>query len=77
MDVYKTSQESTYLFLPQGQPFSSLPQTVLDQLGTLQLFRTVELGPNFIGANPAQIQQDFQKQGYSIRGMKFNIWERP
>jgi len=72
-DIYKTKAENTYLFLPQGNPFSPLPQAVLDQCGSLQFFKTVELGSKMIGADPDAIQADFQKQGYSIRGAEVVI----
>ena len=35
-DVYKTAKKNYFLFLPQGEPFSSLAQPILDQVGSLQ-----------------------------------------
>jgi uncharacterized protein YcgL (UPF0745 family) len=74
-DVYRTDKKDTYLFLPQGNPFSSLPQSVLNQLGALQFFKTVELVTVMFAANPDVIKADFLEQGYSIRvaELKFTI----
>jgi hypothetical protein len=62
--------------MPIANPPSSLPQAVLDQLGSLQFFNTVELGPNLFGTNIAEIKRDFQMQGYLVRAMKFKKWEQ-
>ncbi|MGO8838481.1 MAG: hypothetical protein ACLQAH_01800 [Limisphaerales bacterium] len=35
VDVYQTNKEGTYLFLPQGAPFSSVPEPVRDTVGPL------------------------------------------
>ena len=76
VDIYRTHQKYGYLFLPHGQPFSSLPQVVLDQFGSLQFFSTDELGRTLIGVNAAKIQKDFQLKGYSVRSIKFDDWEQ-
>jgi hypothetical protein len=65
-DVYRSNSQDIYLFLPQGHPFSSLPQRVLDQLQSLQFYKTMELEPNIEGANSATIEADFDIQGYSV-----------
>ena len=44
-DVYQSSSQDIYLFLPQGHPFSALPQHILDQLQSLQFYKTMELEP--------------------------------
>ena len=76
VDIYRTHQRYGYLLLPHGTPFSSLPQAVLDQFASLQLFSTDELGRTLIGVNAAEIQKDFQRHGYAVRSIKFDHWER-
>lgn len=68
VDIWKTAEKDSYLFLPQGNPFSVLPQAVLDQCGSLQFFQTLNLAPGVSLANPEAIELDLQKQGYSLRG---------
>jgi uncharacterized protein YcgL (UPF0745 family) len=75
-DVYRTEQRDTFLLLPKGQPFSSLPQDALTQLGTLQFWKTVELLSNTIAVNPDVVEADFQKQGFSVQGIKIQITEQ-
>jgi uncharacterized protein YcgL (UPF0745 family) len=65
-DIWRSSSQDIYLFLPQGHPFSALPQRVLDQLQSLQFYKTMELEPNIEGANSATIEADFDIQGYSV-----------
>src|ERR1041385_6884945 len=71
-DIYNTAKNRTCLFLPQGMPFSSLPQTLLDELGSLQFWKTVELAPKMIAVDHKVVQADFQKQGYSIVSWKID-----
>jgi len=65
-DVYRSSTHDVLLFLPEGEPFSSLPQDVLDQLQSLQFYKTLELDGSMDGANPATIEADFDIHGYSV-----------
>jgi uncharacterized protein YcgL (UPF0745 family) len=65
-DIYRTGKKDTYLFTPQGGSFSAVPQVDLDKLGTLQFWKTIDLAPNILAANPERIEMDFKKQGYSI-----------
>ena len=76
VDVYQTNQEGTYLFLPQGAPFSSAPEPVRDTLGPLQFFNTMEFAPDAVGAMHSEIQTDLVKQGYSIHQAQFRIKEQ-
>ena len=66
VDVYQTNKQGTYLFLPSGEPFSSVPQPVRDTVGLLQFFNTVELAAEMLGAKHSEIQADLEKQGYAI-----------
>lgn len=70
----RTHQKYSCLFLPHGPPSSSLPQAVLDQIGSLQFFSTDELGRTLIGLNAAEIQTDFQPKIYSVRSIKFDLY---
>jgi hypothetical protein len=65
-DAYRSSIHDILLFLPEGHPFSALPQDVLDQLRSLQFYKTMELNPNIEGANPATIEADFDIHRYSV-----------
>jgi hypothetical protein len=65
-DVYRSSRHDILLFLPEGQPFSALPQCVLDELQSLQFYKRMELEPNMEGANSATIEADFDIHGYSV-----------
>ena len=75
VDVYQTNKKGTYLFLPSGEPFSSVSQPVLDTVGLLQFLNTVELAPEILGAKHSEIQADLEKQGYAIHEAKFKITE--
>jgi hypothetical protein len=65
-DVWRSSNRDIFLFLPEGHPFSTLPQSVLDQLQSLQFYKRMELEPNMEGANSATVEADFDIQGYSV-----------
>jgi hypothetical protein len=65
-DVWRSSNQDIFLFLPEGHPFSSLPQEVLDRLHSLQFYKRMELEPNMEGANSATIEADFDIHGYSV-----------
>jgi uncharacterized protein YcgL (UPF0745 family) len=75
VDVYQTNKKGTYLFLPSGEPFSSVSQPVLDTVGLLQFLNTVELAAEMLGAKHSEIQADLEKQGYAIHEAKFKITE--
>ena len=75
VDVYQTNKEGTYLFLPSGELFSSVPRSVRDTIGLLQFFNTMELAPEMVGAKHSEIQADLEKQGYAIHEAKFKITE--
>ena len=75
VDVYQTKQKTTFLFLPESESFSSLPQAVLDQFGTLQFWKTVELAPTIIAVNPDAVEADFQKQGFSVQRIEIKVTE--
>jgi uncharacterized protein YcgL (UPF0745 family) len=74
-DIYRTNRKDTYLFLPQGNQFSALPQCVLKVLGTLQFWKTMELTPNTASVIATVVELDFQKQRYSIRGAEVMVAE--
>jgi len=65
-DVWRSANQDIYLFMPEGHPFSSLPQEVLDRLRSLQFYKRMELAPEMEGANSATIEADFDIQGYSV-----------
>jgi hypothetical protein len=65
-DVWRSANQDIYLFLPEGHPFSSLSQDVLDRLKSLQFYKRMELEPNMEGANSATIEADFDIQGNSV-----------
>jgi uncharacterized protein YcgL (UPF0745 family) len=75
VDVYQTNKEGTYLFLPSGELFSSVPRSVRDTIGLLQFFNTMELAPEMVGAKHSEIQADLENQGYAIHEAKFKITE--
>lgn len=76
VDVYQTKNKGSYLFLPSGDPFSSVPQTVRDSVGLLEFLNTVNITPEILGTRHSEILADIEKQGYSIHGAKFKITER-
>jgi uncharacterized protein YcgL (UPF0745 family) len=76
VDVYQTNKNGTYLFLPPGEPFSSVPQPVLDTVGPLEFLDTVELTPEALGVKHPEILADLKKHGYSIHEAKFQTVER-
>ena len=75
VDVYQTNKQGTYLFLPSGEPFSSVSQPVRDSVGLLQFLNTVELVPEILSAKHLEIQADLEKQGYAIHEAEFKITE--
>lgn len=66
VDVWRSANQEVFLFLPEGHPFSALPQDVLDRLRSLQFYRRMELKPDMEGANAATIEADLDIQGYSV-----------
>jgi uncharacterized protein YcgL (UPF0745 family) len=73
-DVYKTNQNFTFLIVPAGSQVECVPQQVIHSLGSLRLFKTIELDvSSMVGANPAEVRTDLERQGYSIRQVKFKI----
>ena len=73
VDVYQTKKEDTYLFLVQGEPFSSVPQAVRDTVGIRDFFDTMEFTPSRANAKPSEILMDLEKQQYSVHRAKFRI----
>ena len=73
LDVYQTNKEGTYLFLPQGAPFSAVPQPVRDSIGFLHFFDSMELAIGATEANHSEIRSDLERQGYSIHQARFEI----
>ncbi len=73
MDVYQTGLTDTYLLLPEGKPFSGVPQKVLDELISVQLWKRANVGEHLIGADPAAILADFNSKGYSVRSARVTI----
>jgi uncharacterized protein YcgL (UPF0745 family) len=76
VDVYQTNTDGTYLFLPRGAPFSSVPEPVRDSAGLQHYIDTMELATDAAGSNPSEIQTDLEKQGYSIHQAQFKIKEQ-
>lgn len=52
--------------LPEGKPFSSVPQNNLDALESLQFWKTVELAPGIIGVNPKAAEKEIQERGFHV-----------
>ena len=73
VDIYQTNKTGTFLFLPPGEPFSSVPRSVLDTLGLLQFLNTVEIGLETLGVTHSAILDDIGKQGYSVHEATFKI----
>ena len=71
VDVYQTNKEGTYLFLPRGAPFSSVPEPVRDSAKLQHFIDTMELATDAVGSNPSEIQTDLEKQGYSMHQAQF------
>jgi uncharacterized protein YcgL (UPF0745 family) len=74
-DMYKTARKRMFLFLPHGNAFSSVPQPILDKLGSVQFWKTVELAPNIIAVDPDAVTAGFEKQGYFVGAAKVQISE--
>jgi uncharacterized protein YcgL (UPF0745 family) len=75
VDVFQTTRKDTFLFLPQGAPFSSVPRSVLDTVGLLQFFNTMDLVLDAVGAKHSEIRAELEKQGYSVHKAQFKITE--
>ena len=76
VDVYQTNEKGTFLFLPQGAPFSIVPRQVLDTVGLLQFFDTFELASDVVGAKHSEIRADLERLGYSVHRAKFKITDQ-
>jgi len=75
VDVFQTTKKGTFLFLRQGAPFSSVPRSVLDTVGLMQFFNTMDLALDTAGAKHSEIWADLEKQGYSVHQANFKITE--
>ena len=75
VDVYQTNKKGSYLFLPPGEPFSSVPQAMLNAVGMLQFVNTMEITSEAVGSKHSEILADLEKQGYSIHEAQFKITE--
>ena len=76
VDVYQTNEEGTYLFLPQGEPFSSVPRSVLDTIGLSEFLNTVELASEVKDGKRSEILTELEKQRYSVHKARFKVAER-
>lgn len=68
--VYKgRKKHDTYLFVEHEDDFTRVPQTLLDMLGELELVMTLDLAErrHLAQANPQQIAQLLQSQGYYLQ----------
>ena len=68
-DIYKTTKQDTYLVLRNDGNGSSpnyVPGEVLNELGVLEFWKTVELAPNIIGMNPKQVEEALKVEHYAI-----------
>ena len=65
-DVYHTTKPRTAVFVLEGTDLASLPAELHSSLGPLTKWKTITTGPTMIAADPQQIEQDIQRQGYSV-----------
>ncbi len=73
VDIYQTNKQGTFLFLPSEEPFSSVPQPVLDTVGLLHFLNTVEIELETLGVTHSEILADIEQQGYSFHEATFKI----
>lgn len=76
VDVFQTRKKGTFLFLPQGAPFSSVPRQVLDTIGLQKFFNTMDLALDVVGVKHSEIRADLERQGYSVHQAGFKIKEQ-
>jgi uncharacterized protein YcgL (UPF0745 family) len=61
VDVYQTNEEDTYLFLPEHEPFSSVPRSVLDTVGLSEFLNTMELASEMKDGRRSEIVTELEK----------------
>jgi len=68
--IYKSSRrEETYLYLPQEDDTSRVPQGLLDAMGTLELVISLTLSPqrSLARADPAEVAAQLRERGYYLQ----------
>ncbi|PLX43908.1 MAG: hypothetical protein C0609_06820 [Deltaproteobacteria bacterium] len=72
-DAYKAAKMSnTFIFLPAGKGTEEVPADILDKLGELKLFKTLELveGAPHIAVDPSEAIANIEKNGFHLQGVK-------
>ncbi len=76
-DIYKISDvKNAYLFIESGiSPEARVPSEVLEKLGTLEYFKTIEFEADspLIAANPQEVIENIEKNGFHIQGAEVRI----
>ena len=68
-DVYQTKNPKQFLIVPTGGDINKIvPEAILKKLGKIRGTRIIDMSTkSMMGADPAAIEADLDKQGYSIR----------
>lgn len=78
-DIYKViNHKSAYLFIETGNQVSDkVPEKVLKKLGQIQLFKSISFDENspLIAANPEEVIENIQSNGYHIQGVEIKLEE--
>lgn len=78
--IYRSNKKAdTYLYVQEEGNFSRVPQALLSLLGQLDLVMTLELTPDrtLARANPEQVRQQLETQGYYLQLPPSNSIDSP
>ena len=75
-DIYKSSIKGVYIFVPaKSPPATYLPKATLAKLGTLSLFKSIELKPDspIIVADATEVIRNIEKKGFHVQEPEFLV----
>ena len=76
-DVYHTNRRRIVVLVPEGSDLDSLPAQVKDELDPLRKWKTISTGSKMIGVDHEKVEQDIERQGYSVSAWKMAVTEQP
>jgi uncharacterized protein YcgL (UPF0745 family) len=66
-DIYRTRDANTFLLVPRGAAFDSVPKELLARLGPPEFLNTRELNDPLLGIDSAVLNAELERQGFSVR----------
>ena len=66
-DIYRTRDVNTFLLVPRGAAFDSVPKELMARLGPPVFLNTRELNDPLLGADMAVLNSELASQGFTVR----------